>query len=86
MTDTAKCRLSGIDTLYDGVSLWRSACEVAKACNLSIDLAIDAPRQSACGAHQVPPHMSELRTADARSCVCAEKQERRNNRASERDH
>jgi hypothetical protein len=53
--------------------------------DLAYDLAVNVRRQSTCFNRQVFPNLAELHIGDAKSRVCAEQQERRNDRASEDD-
>src|SRR5216684_953535 len=53
--------------------------------HLTDDLTVNSRRQNTSLTHQYIPNLAELRVSDANSRVHAEQQERRNDRASERD-
>src|SRR5258708_21704444 len=63
----------------------RRSSQCLQSLDFADDLTVNTRGQSTCLTHQLLPNLVELRVGDANSRVCAEQQERRNDRASEHD-
>src|SRR6266436_7603180 len=63
----------------------RRSSQCLQSLDLADDLTVNTRGQSTCLTHQLLANLVELRVGEANSRVCAEKEERRNDRASEHD-